>query len=200
MHRHSVGNDIIDLGEPAILLHHRWERFIDRVCTPGERRALNRAQEPKLYLWSLFAAKEAAFKLVVKRLGPVPFAHRSFVVRDDLHAVDYRGASYPLRIDVGSGWVHALAGTGAPVAFRVRQRSGAQSSQAARQLLGELAAPILGCEPASLCVARAYAPEYWDALAPPVLLRSGKPARLDISLSHDGPFVAAALVRPSDRE
>ena len=104
----AVGNDVVDLEDPAIAATHLRERFVARVCAGPERDALSRAANPKLRFWTLFAAKEAAYKVVCK-LGPRPlFAHRKFVVADDLSRVEHEGASLKLRVETGEGWVHAL--------------------------------------------------------------------------------------------
>jgi hypothetical protein len=63
---------------------------------------------------------------------------------------------------------------------------------AARRLLSTSLARHLGCSPAMLAVVRDPEPDAWDDLGPPRLLWYGVPLPTDVSLSHDGRFVAFA--------
>ncbi len=189
-----VGNDVIDLDDPAIADHHRRDALVARVCAPEELHALARAADPKLRLWCLFAAKEAAFKVTVKRFGEVPFAHRAFVVEPDLCAVRYGQLRFPLLLSTGPGWVHAVVSNAARPVFRVSASTNASASSSVRELLVVLVAAETGWPAESLCVERAPSPRSWDGYGPPRLLHEGRPAAFDVSLSHDGRFVAAAAV------
>lgn len=182
-----VGNDVVDLEDPAIAHTHLRDRFISRVCAPSERRSLAAAADKKLRLWSLFAAKEAAFKALSKS-GPLVFAHSRFVVTADLRSVSYESEVLWLRVDVDGPCVHAIAWTDDEVPLAgVRQiREGMDPGLAARALLLE----ALGTE--GLSVERAPAPGSWNGFGPPKLFREGREVNLDISLSHDGRFVAFA--------
>jgi len=59
-----VGNDIVDLEEPDNRGKSGDGRFLDRVFTPEERGLIAGAANPDAVLWSLWAAKEAAYKAV----------------------------------------------------------------------------------------------------------------------------------------
>jgi phosphopantetheinyl transferase (holo-ACP synthase) len=75
-----LGNDVVDLEEPRSVGKGTDERFVARVLTKGERAGLDRADDPDLELWSLWVAKEAAFKVVSKLRGTPPvFEHTAFV-------------------------------------------------------------------------------------------------------------------------
>jgi phosphopantetheine--protein transferase-like protein len=76
-----VGNDVVDLSDPRCSEKHADARFLERVFTAAERRTIAVADEPDLMLWTLWAAKEAAFKALSKHLGAPPvFRHRAFEV------------------------------------------------------------------------------------------------------------------------
>ena len=76
-----VGNDVVDLSDPRCSEKHADARFLERVFTAAERRTIVEAGEPDLMLWTLWAAKEAAFKALSKHLGAPPvFRHRAFEV------------------------------------------------------------------------------------------------------------------------
>lgn len=172
-----VGDDIVDLEEPDNVHHH--PRFAARITSDGERAWLASSLHPHILLWTLFAAKEAAFKVAAK-LGPPPvFAHARFAVAPDLTAVRWEGLELFLRIERGDGYVHAVATTyDGPIETGVATIAhGEDPSRAARALLGRE-------------VTRDPLPGSWDGFGPP-RLRSG----VDLSLSHDGRFVSFALPR-----
>lgn len=76
-----VGNDVVDLGNRRVLGKENDARFLNRVFTPDERRVIDESSDPALDLWGMWAAKEAAFKIVSKRSpSPPPFEHRAFSV------------------------------------------------------------------------------------------------------------------------
>jgi phosphopantetheinyl transferase (holo-ACP synthase) len=172
-----VGNDIVDLGGPAIDRLHA--RFIERVCTAEEQRAIAESPDPKRRLWTLFAAKEAAYKAAVK-LGLDPgFAHRRFVVSSDLDRVDFGEHTFALRVIDGEDWVHAIVGDATI--------TGVERGESAREpLLRALGMTHLGIE-------REPRAGSWDGFGPPRV--AGAP-EVDVSLSHDGRFAAFAASVP----
>lgn len=184
----TVGNDVVDLDDPAIELSHLRERFVRRVCHDSELEQLARAPSRKVRLWSLFAAKEAAYKAVT-RLGLMPgFAHQSLIVSEDLRSVRFQDQVLSLEVTVEGPCVHAVAWQGdrVPISHVETKPPEANPSVAVR----ELVARRLG---EGHQVERAEAPGSWDGRGPPTLSRHGKPLPLDVSLSHDGRFVAFAV-------
>lgn len=188
-----VGNDVVDLGDPAIASSHQRERFLARVLCQSEREALEGAPDAKAFVWARFAAKEAAFKVLSKdhRSAP-PLAHRRFEVAADLSSVRHGEVTLDLEVEVDQAFafVHAVAWTGLErPRWRVeRIAEGADPSASVRRLL--LAALGGG---ADLEVVRAPVPGSWDGFGPPRVLRGGVPIEVDVSLSHDGRYVAWAM-------
>lgn len=79
-----VGVDVVDVSAARALGRSEDERFLQRVFAPSERIRIRESPEPDLELWRLWAAKEAAFKVVSKLLDPIPaFRHAAFRVMDD---------------------------------------------------------------------------------------------------------------------
>ncbi|MEX2530246.1 MAG: 4'-phosphopantetheinyl transferase superfamily protein [Gemmatimonadota bacterium] len=77
-----VGNDVVDLGHPRTRSRPEGDRLPRRILAPGE---LDRVEgmEPGVerdrLLWTHWAGKETAFKVVSKLLGSPPvFEHRAF--------------------------------------------------------------------------------------------------------------------------
>jgi hypothetical protein len=59
-------------------------------------------------------------------------------------------------------------------------------------VLREIVAGVVGCAASEIDVVRDAAPGSWDGYGPPRLERHGARLEADVSLSHDGRFVAAA--------
>jgi phosphopantetheinyl transferase (holo-ACP synthase) len=194
--RALVGNDVVDLGEPDAAASARRAGFLERVCSPSEVAAVHAAASPERALWCRFAAKEAAFKVVAKLRPGVVLAHRLFAVAYPLDAVTFEDLRLHLVVEVKEEHVHAIASTVAgPVVVALEARGERDASLAARQLLCERVSQLLGCPASALRVVRDAVPGAWDGFGPPRLELDGAPSGLDVSLSHDGRFVAAAAVR-----
>ena len=79
--RGFVGVDVVDLGDPRCQGKTEDARFLARVLAQVERDAVAAAPDAARVLWRLWAAKEAAFKVVSKLRGsPPPFVHAAFRV------------------------------------------------------------------------------------------------------------------------
>ena len=74
-----VGNDIVDLVEPEAIGKFQDKRFINRVFCSSEQHIISAAALPDRALWTLWAAKESAFKIYAKRNSNPAFAHRKFI-------------------------------------------------------------------------------------------------------------------------
>ncbi len=190
-----VGNDIVDLGDPEN--HESFVRpgYVERVCSPAERRVIDAARDPERLFWCFFAAKEAAYKLLVK-LGEEPgLSHKRIEVAGDLASSRYDEREMALSVEHGDGWVHALSCVGpAAPRFEVSELGPhARASAAGRELCCRMAAAALGVSGAELSIERRPSAAAYDGFEPPRLCDKGVPTGLDVSLSHDGRYVAAAL-------
>ena len=198
----TVGNDLVYLADPEISGHHLRSRFVERVCAPAERSRLEGSDEPLALLWSLFAAKEAAYKAVRKVRPGLAFSPRLFEVDAQLDRVRYRGLEMRLRSTRDPLWVHVVAvcgdvDPGRALAGVEPIPPGQHQSEAARGLACRGVAAHLGLPPERLAVDRPRDPGAREGLAPPRLLLDGRPSGIDVSLSHDGPFAAFAAL-PQD--
>ncbi len=195
----AVGNDLVYLADPEISGHHLRSRFVERVCAAAERSRVARSDEALVLLWSLFAAKEAAYKAALKRRPGLVFSPRLFEVDARLRRVRYRDLEMGLRLTRDPLWVHAvvICGDGDPGRAEAgveRIPRGRHQSDAVRDLACRRVAGHLGLPEQRLAIERPREPGARDGLAPPRLLLDGRPAGIDISLSHDGPFAAFAAL------
>lgn len=194
--RLRVGNDVVDLRDPDIATHHQRRRFVERVCTADEVDRVSCSDDAHLALWSLFAAKEAGFKVVAKLTPGIAFSPRRFQVNAALTQVCHEDVRLRLQVTAQDGWVHAVAVQGESESLWAVERRCAEmgESVAVRQLAVRLAAQQLGLPVDAIAVERDEDRRFRDDLAPPRLLHDGRPLPVDLSLSHDGPWVACALL------
>lgn len=82
-HRLFVGVDVVDLTGTRTRNRAADPRLTERVFTPGERARIREAAHPDQELWTLWAAKEAAFKVISKLDDRPPvFRHAAYEVVD----------------------------------------------------------------------------------------------------------------------
>jgi phosphopantetheinyl transferase (holo-ACP synthase) len=192
-----VGNDVVDLGDPEVQPGAQHPRFDARVFARCERAALGGSGAPHRLRWILWAAKEAAYK-VARKLDPkIVFSPARFRVRLDanLHGeVEVEGGAIAVKVDEDRLRLHAVAHTEAAVLASVRHQvaflpSGLADASAAVRALATLGvADWLEARPEDLTIRRVG--------RVPILLHRGRPAPVDLSLSHHGRFVAFACAVP----
>lgn len=215
----AVGNDVVDLGDPRCVGKAGDERFLVRVLAAKERELVERATDPDLVLWTLWAAKEAAFKAVSKATGRVPvFVHADFEVEspaDGLGRVRWDGLELPFLVRGGrsTGSVHVVAWSGSPRPRMAGGSSLVDRGAALRERLSsrELANVHSAASAHVRLEARAHlarlsgAPEEELEIVcekgpagrvPPRVLRAGNRAPWDVSLSHHGRLVAWVVALP----
>ena len=176
-----IGNDIVDLadaGTPS-------PRFLARVLAPEERR--HEAQ-----IWRLWAAKEAAYKLLVRDDASLPFAHRLFVVDLEARLVRHPSATVHVRWNGDERHVGCVAWRDADTdVFAASEPRGDldEPSASVRSLARRLLQVVLGRDDETIEILR-------SASGPPEVWRGGRrDDGLSVSLSHDGRYVAAAIGR-----
>jgi hypothetical protein len=197
----SVGNDVVDLGDPETRLAGLHPRFDERVFCAAERKALEASRLRHRLHWALWAAKESAYK-ARKRLEPeAVFSPREFEVELSplpttggggvaVGRAFYRGDVFELEVRLDGASVHALATSadeaGARVLWKV-ERALCDPGVAARRLAATAIGAALGLDPAGLRIVR----------RPPVAIDRGRRIEVDVSLSHHGRFVAFACTLPT---
>jgi phosphopantetheine--protein transferase-like protein len=220
-----IGNDIVDLAEPGVAGKERDRRFMDRVFTPEERARIRASAAPTIALWKTWAAKEAAYKIACKLRERVVFAHRAFEVEPGTpntlgHRAQVRFDGLDIRVswETARDYIHCVG--------QLIQQSAGDATAAPRQILSDilhhghvLDGTLTTAEQASVhstpsararLVARRLF-ERWElqgaevlrlwrewGWSPPVVALEGRPlAGFDVSLSHDGRFVAASVAGPA---
>lgn len=197
-----VGNDVVDLKHPENRGKSKDDRFIGRVFTEQERDRIATAACPDKILWALWAAKEAAFKVISRDDRTVRSTPRKYeILLDPLEVSEARLAGraitprgeLALQIVLTDDYVHAVSAATDGNFDRIFQRvdrmdvgedAGDASAFVRRQLLCEIAR-CLDCPLGELSIAK-------EPLGPgaPFVVRREQTLAVDISLSHDGRFAA----------
>ena len=201
-----VGNDVVDLRDPDTDPSTLHPGFDTRVFCRSELESLELSRNPVCQRWSLWAAKEAAYKLVRKLRPQVVFSPSRFVVELASDAggeseittgsVTHEGVPYPVRVERREGAIHAITRPLVASASRVvhglrrlephelEARDPEAAGTAARWLCRtSLAWPLLARVADLEVRRRGRIPELW--------LRGAR-AAADLSLSHHGSLVAFA--------
>jgi len=107
-----IGNDVVDLHDPESRPGAIHNRFDARVFSLDEREALSDSASAHELRWTLWAAKESAYK-VAKKLDPaVRFLPTDFVVRritEGRALVMHETGAFDVRLRRTDDWVGAVA-------------------------------------------------------------------------------------------
>jgi phosphopantetheinyl transferase len=128
-----IGNDLVDLGDAETQPGATHPRFDARVFAPAERAALAASAAPDRLRWSLWAAKEAAYKAARKCDARIAFSPARFVVELDGSAtrgvVSHPTGEFLLWIEECAAYVHVIAvAFPAPVGTGLRACPGVRST------------------------------------------------------------------------
>ncbi len=202
-----VGNDIVDLHDPESRPEALHNRFDTRVFTSDEREVLNTSASAHALRWTLWAAKESAYK-VAKKLDPaVRFLPRDFVVRrlaEGRAVVVHETGPFDVRLRRTDEWVSAVATRMAANAASIRAANAAEAHRSVSAGIERL--EVHGADPSqtvreSVCAAlalRMNVPPGQVQIAAdrgiPVALWRNRRLPVDLSLSHHGRFVAWACL------
>jgi len=185
-----VGNDVVDLVDSEVCGGPAHPRFDPRVFTRAERRALEAENAPNRLRWTFWAAKEAAYKLAVKRDPQTIFSPPRFFVTLDsatCGAVEHPGGRVSLALATRGDAVHAVArdDDASEILIGVDAiEDSTEASAAVRNLAIRDVAVRLGIAETDLRLGS-------RGRIPTLALRSSD-RPLDLSLSHHGRYVAFA--------
>lgn len=199
-----VGNDVVDLRDPEVRPGASHPRFDTRVFTSSERARIQAAAAAERIRWTLWAAKESAFKVARKLDDSLPFHPRRFVIREltDARAEVIHEAAGRFRIwlEEAQDWVHAVAVPAGESTAPERKpftalavldearASAADLSERVRELVRDALAPLVSVDPAGLRIVTV------DRI-PEIRVGDGR-LPVDLSLSHHGRVVGCSWILP----
>ncbi len=194
-----LGNDLVDLSDPETRPAALHPRFDARVFCESERAFLASSPDSHRMRWTLWAAKESAYKCLRQCERKIVFSPSRFVVEltnPNAGIVRHEGRSLDVEFEQAADFVHAVAWSSdegiqrvsGRLLARVRRLSGDISPEAAsrdaRRLAIEGASILLDVPVSELRIERE------DRI--PRLYWQGRRSEVDLSLSHHGSFVAFA--------
>lgn len=217
-----IGNDIIDLSLPPVSAKVDNSRFMNRICSSEEEKLLAATQKQQLLLWYMWSAKESAYKIAKKYHSETVFSPKQFIVNrissciwlnNEVDGeVSYKGMHIPVRWQHRSTYIHCVGvwpdQTGAfdEIAVGIEDLSSAEiivekrlsrhetesilssTSQRVRQLAKQLLSEH-GLNDVEIIRHRAG-----NCWGPPYIRRHKRIlTECDLSLSHHGRFIAAAV-------
>jgi len=197
-----VGNDVVDLGDAEARLGNLHPRFVERVFVREERRRIFCSPDPKVSLWTYWAAKESAYKALRKVEREAAFAPSAWIVELEdrqryelLHgSVSDGRLRFDLEITCSAEWIHALATLGSGSSGADRILSGVERcparqdpSMAVRTAAVRALSNRLGLAAEGLSI---------DRSKPPRVVGHAQTNGLDLSLSHHGRWVSFAAALP----
>ncbi len=195
-----LGNDLVDLCDPETRPAALHPRFDQRVFCESERALIANSEDAHLTRWTLWAAKESAYKCLRKGSPQLVFSPRRFVVElagMSAGVARYEDLTLSMEFERTDDFVHAVAlqvdekiqpapRHRAEVSRVHGDTSPAASSRAVRALAIEGASALLDVPTAELSIER-------EGKIPRLCWR-GCPSGVDLSLSHHGRFVAFAAM------
>lgn len=201
-----VGNDVVDLEAADNQPDAIHSRFDARVFSRAERARIGAAGDGfarHRMRWALWAAKESGLKLLRKTRPAQAFHPADFRVEladvPDRGTIAAHGACFDVRLDVDDRRVHAVATAGRPrsiVAMLTPLDAPAlpaAASALARDLAAAAVREALGFEPGSAGAAGIVVdtgPASNHRM--PRAFHLGRLLPVDVSLSHDGRWIACA--------
>jgi len=189
-----VGNDVVDIRHPLCQPDAIHPRFDIRAFSGSELALLSASDCIHRLRWSLWAAKESAFKALRKLDSQVRFIPRDFEVHlsGARAEVTHRLGRFGVWLDHTDQWVHALAsqagekpgfwldGDSLAAAGSTEEGLGERVQQLACSALGAL----LEITPSEI--------EIVSVDRVPKVMWRGDLLAYDLSLSHDGRFASCA--------
>ena len=212
-----VGNDLVDLSSQEHIGKSEDRRYVERTLDPTEMEALrchNTSEARDRFFWASWAAKEAAYK-VVKKLDPeIFFSPSKFIVNHEKGLVTFREYVLPVHWEFNERWIHCICTNEASLnsqlewkladkeeieyhsdEFLPHEKVSIHSDESAQ--VRQLTKNLLKVQ--GISHYQVVRRPLGTKLAPPELWYEGKCVeKWDISMSHDGNFLAACLLKRED--
>ena len=184
-----IGNDIVDLNDPQAQGKENNLAFLSRVFSSAEQRLISESSAPHVMLWTLWSIKEASFKAAQKLLSDIRFIPKKFLceiveAKSAQWHCCYSSACFNVQVTTTNDYVHAVAVNEASffVSAVLLEKCEENASNAVRVLALRLLAEL-----GVLADAVRHKP-------PRFYRNETEIEDWDVSLSHDGRFIAGAVL------
>lgn len=199
-----VGNDVVDLQEPANRDKSRDSRYLKKILTDAEIEYVKKVKTADESLWSFWACKEAAYKVIKKSIPDAAFTPRFWQVTFTVSESEYSEGEVTIpqrdsvfvRLFTNPDYVHCVGSDSSAVLDKII--SGVEAlpegetnpSFFLRQCLARKLVVHCSLNSHQIKIRRIMKN---NELQPPQVHINSKKADIDISLSHDGRFVSYAF-------
>ena len=202
-----VGNDVVDLREPANAGKSRDSRFLKKILTNAEIEFVQNAENPDTALWSCWAGKETAYKVLKKSFPDAAFLPRQWTVFFKKSQSDFSEGEVMIpgkervyvRLFYNPQYVHCVGSDSITALDKLiwsvdvlpeeKDEKNIDPSFFSRNCLGQNLAQYFSLNFHNIKIRRTRED---GVLQPPRVYVSGRETDINISLSHDGRFVAYA--------
>jgi phosphopantetheinyl transferase (holo-ACP synthase) len=197
-----VGNDVVDLREPANAGKSRNSRFLKKILTNAEIEFVQNAKNPDTALWSHWACKETAYKVIKKSSPDAAFLPRQWTVTfkstkskySDGEVIIPGKSKIYISLFSNSQYVHCVGADCLTALDKLiwsvdvlPEKEKINPSLFLRHCLGQNLAQYFSLNFHQIKIKRTRENGEFQ---PPRVYVSGRKTDIDISLSHDGRFVA----------
>jgi hypothetical protein len=213
----------VDLGNPDALGKSQDNRFLRRVFLPEEQSQIFLDSDPDCILWTLWAAKETAYKIISKIHPAIPSGPLKYRVRLTETVLFpprtpyFRNRHFSCMVETPAGSVNTGALTGADYVHAYGSQGNQLDGGALHLKIFCLDQPCFQGSPESDVVRkvlRLYLGRFWripseqiivhreqkvHGAGPPIVYVGGGKAPVDVSLSHHGRYGAFALFTGADQ-
>lgn len=200
-----VGNDVVDLQDAANAGKSRDSRLLKKILTDVEIEFVKNAEQPDTALWSFWACKETAYKVIKKYCFDAAFIPRQWQTVFHSAPLDYAEgkviisgkSAVHIRLFANAGYVHCTGSDDQSVLDKLTwgveslPKIETDASIFVRQCLVDRLTKHLSQDFHQIEIRRTRKN---DEFSPPCVYVCGVKTDMDISLSHDGRFVAYAFI------
>jgi phosphopantetheinyl transferase (holo-ACP synthase) len=204
-----IGNDIVDWREPLNAGKSQDSRFLKKILTAAEIEVVQNAKNPDAVLWSLWSCKETAYKVIKKKCIDTAFLpcrwtvilRKSEATCQDGEVKIPDAAAVYVRLFSHFRYVHCVGADHPADLDRLvckvevlpekENEKRIDPSLFARKCLALSIADFFRLNLSDIKINRV---QDKGELQPPHVYIGGKKSDIDISLSHDGQFVAYAFL------
>ena len=209
-----VGNDVVDLKASGAIAKSRDTRFVKRALSTIEMQTVLTSDQPDSLLWAFWAAKETSYKVVSKSYPDITSAPRRYSVKlvserienEASGVVDTPCGSVPVKWTFSEDYIHCIGADAGghsldKINFGLKEidtsgESGACLSHRTESILVRRhathhIASLLHRNPDDIHIGRTNGK---TCKGPPVVHIKDNRDHIDISLSHDGRFLAYAFL------
>lgn len=197
-----VGNDVVDLKEPANTGKSKDSRFLKKILTDAEIEFVQNKENPDAALWSHWACKETAYKVINKSFPAAAFLPRQWqVIFKKSQSTHSNGEiiipgekRVYISLDSNSQYVHCIGSDSITALDKLiwsvdvlPEKEKNNPSLYLRYCLGQSLVKHFSLNYHHIKIKRKR--ENGELRQPRVYV-DGRKTDIDISLSHDGRFVA----------